>query len=133
MVDLGSRPATPSPVGEIPDPWPTVEDALEAATLVSNKAREMYGEGLIRTLLYGSRARGDHDRYSDLDILLVLKPEAYDPREGKVSELLDYFWIELPYDLKWVKLSVMSATVEQVENWDTTFYRNVRADALEVT
>ena len=81
-------------------PWPTVEDALEAAALVSNKAREMYGEGLLRTLLYGSRARGDYDQYSDIDILPVLKPEAYDPRDAKVSELLDYFWIELPYDLK---------------------------------
>ena len=30
------------------DPWPTVDDALEAASVVAGKARELYGDELSR-------------------------------------------------------------------------------------
>lgn len=35
------------------DPWPTVEQALEAAAVVAAKARELYGDELVEVLLYG--------------------------------------------------------------------------------
>lgn len=33
---------------------------------------------------------------------------------------------------RWCLVSVFSASVLQVQTWDTTFYRNVRAEAIEV-
>ena len=35
---------------------------------------KLYGPRLKQVLLYGSRARGDHQRDSDYDILVVLEP-----------------------------------------------------------
>ena len=33
----------------------------------------LYGSRLSRLILYGSQVRGDADRYSDIDVLVVLK------------------------------------------------------------
>lgn len=35
--------------------------------------RETFGAALLRLTLFGSRARGDADEYSDVDVLVVLK------------------------------------------------------------
>ena len=43
-----------------------------------------------RVLLFGSRARGDNDRFSDYD-LLVITEQTFSPREKiKLSTLLDH-------------------------------------------
>ena len=114
------------------DPWPTVDDALEAAAVVAGKARELYGDKLADVLLYGSRARGDHCPESDLDILLV-KESAAHRRDPLYEQLGDFVHIDLAIrSTSWCLVSLYASSVEQVRTWDTTFYRNVRADAIEV-
>jgi len=55
-----------------------------------------------RVLLFGSRARGDGDRFSDYD-LLIITPQTFAPREKiKLSTLLDHAIvnaIKAPIDL----------------------------------
>ena len=99
---------------------------------MARKAREVYGDHLDRTLLYGSRARGDNHAESDLDVLLVVSADSYDPRGRIDDQLLTFFLVEKWHEPMWGLLSVRSASVEQVETWDTTFFRNVRADAIPV-
>ena len=111
------------------DPWPTVDDAVEAAAVVAGKARELYGEELVEVLLYGSRARGDHCPESDLDILLVQKSATLQ-RDPLREQLGDFVHIDLATrSSSWCLVSLYASSVEQVRTWDTTFYRNVRADA----
>src|SRR2546423_12045420 len=50
------------------------EDRLAADAFVSIVARR-FGERLDRIILYGSKARGDDDAESDLDLLVVLRGE----------------------------------------------------------
>ncbi|MYH55620.1 MAG: nucleotidyltransferase domain-containing protein, partial [Acidimicrobiia bacterium] len=69
------------------DPWPTLDDALEAAEIVADRARKLFGDELVEVLLYGSRARGDHCPESDLDILLVTKSEG-EERPNRLQEQL---------------------------------------------
>jgi len=38
-----------------------------------SRLRQVYGEDLLRVVLYGSKARGDSDEDSDLDLLIVLR------------------------------------------------------------
>jgi predicted nucleotidyltransferase len=45
---------------------------LVLATL-RRQLEEIYGERLVRMVLYGSRARGEAEPGSDIDILIVLK------------------------------------------------------------
>ena len=115
------------------DPWPTVDHALEAAAVVAVKAREVYGEELVEVLLYGSRARGDHCPESDLDILVVSKTGKQNGRDPLCEELDSSIYMDLTLQAsRWCLVSVFSASVEQVRSWDTTFYRNVRADSIPV-
>ncbi|MDB5123112.1 MAG: polymerase subunit beta [Mucilaginibacter sp.] len=55
-----------------------------------------------RVLLFGSRARGEQDRFSDYD-LLVITPQTFTPREKiRLSTLLDHAIVEalkIPVDL----------------------------------
>lgn len=48
------------------DPW-------EVARAVAADLRALYGERLVDVILYGSRARGDADEESDLDLMVVLE------------------------------------------------------------
>jgi hypothetical protein len=64
-----ARAARPEP--ELPAP-PATMDAEEIARAVAADLRELYGERLRDVVLFGSRARGDADPESDIDLLVVL-------------------------------------------------------------
>ena len=48
------------------------EETRRAAEVFVDELRAVDIPGLSRVLLYGSHARGDHDRWSDVDIAVVL-------------------------------------------------------------
>jgi hypothetical protein len=60
-------PARPDP--KLPEQRP---DARAIARAVARDLRELYGERLKHVILFGSRARGDADPESDIDLLVVL-------------------------------------------------------------
>jgi hypothetical protein len=41
--------------------------------LFKERLQEKLGDNLIRIILFGSRARGDNDKYSDYDCLVIVK------------------------------------------------------------
>lgn len=45
----------------------------ENLLLFRRRIKKELGENLIKIILFGSRARGDDDKYSDYDCLLLLK------------------------------------------------------------
>ncbi|MCY3539275.1 MAG: nucleotidyltransferase domain-containing protein [bacterium] len=115
------------------DPWPTFEEALAAATAVAGKARELYGEELVEVLMYGSRARGDHDPESDLDLLLVKRSNGPVSEDSSLRELRRFVRMKLAMEsADWVMVSLYACSLEQVLEWDTSFYRNVRADSIKI-
>lgn len=60
----------------------------------AQRVRELAGNKLLQLILYGSRARGDHNQHSDYDFLIVLSSEDIDLvdkiRDVEV-EMLDSF------------------------------------------
>ena len=127
---------------ETADPWPTRKEAIDAAAAAADHAHRVYGDILEGVWLYGSRARGNHRADSDLDLLLVKKSKESDPRD-RLWPVLYNTLMEDPYfggyDDEgpyygplgcWV--SIHTGYSEQLREWDTMFYRSVRADAIKV-
>lgn len=118
-------------VTELEDPWPTREEALATARSVAERAREIYGDILVSVWMYGSRARGDHWNESDLDLLLVMSERT--PRwDDRYSTLVKDVFMEYVGTPKGGFIEIHVCHTEQFEEWDTMFYRSVRAEALRV-
>lgn len=88
----------------------------------------MYGDRLDRVLLYGSRARGDAEPESDVDVLVVLDGEV-DP----ITEIhqTEYLVADLSLEHNVVLQCVFLSVAEFDEEADL-FLRNVRRDAIPV-
>ena len=94
---------------------------------------------ISRVFLYGSRARGDHRRDSDVDIVVVFagaRPD-YD-RQAEVCGELEVVQCEAYADLKRPRADISAFAYWQEEfdepdkRFNPDFFRNVLADGIEV-
>ena len=88
--------------------------------------RLIYGEQLARVYLFGSYARGDADRESDIDVLVVLKDFERYPREVRRTS-------QLVADLSLKLGATISPVFMREREWlhgDTPFLANVRDEAI---
>ena len=110
------------------DPWPTRADAIRSAGIAGRLLGAVYGPALESVWLYGSRARGDHHKESDLDVLLVGDfTRDQDEFDREWAALCSFFDISIA-----CIIAIWRAGPEQFRTWDTMFYRNVRKDAIPV-
>ena len=105
---------------------------METAALIAEEARKVYGDRLHSVWMYGSRIRGDNLPDSDLDVLLVKTSKEVDPRGRLHDRLRMTLSTEHFLDERGALVSLHIAYPEQLMEWDTMFYRNVRADAVQV-
>lgn len=88
---------------------------------------EIYGELLMRIVLYGSVAKGTDTEESDIDIAVLLKP-------GETKEMYDRM-IDMIVDLELEcgkVLSVIRIDCNTFSVWEDTlpFYQNVKKDGV---
>ena len=94
---------------------------------LKKELEKLYGPRLKQVLLYGSRARGDHNPDSDYDVLVILEPpfnyweEVY--RLADLSTALTWDTVEWENP---VVASFKPMTAEQ----RTGFLHNVRKEAI---
>ena len=101
LADLGEEPKGVGPVG-----------ALRVAELAAAGLRELYGDRLVRVVLYGSQARGEAGPESDIDLLVVLR-EMESPWDElqRMDELLWRLSLEHA-----VTLSALPVTEDQLQH-----------------
>ena len=94
--------------------------------LVKQWFSDQYQENLDELILYGSQARGDAHKYSDIDVLVVLK-QAFNYREeiDRTSQFIAD--LSLEYDTV-ISRAFISAQRFQDEN--SPFLLNVRREGV---
>ncbi len=91
--------------------------------------RELYGQRLDRVLLYGSRARGDAEWDSDVDVLVVLdRCDDFWAEMDRISEVSGRIFLD-----HGVVLSPMPAGVAELEGSDKPIFRSIRRDGTRVS
>jgi len=85
---------------------------------------------LVSAILFGSRARGDAARDSDMDVVVILEDA---PREIQrdVRDIATEVWLEHGIYLSTRVSSV--AHWQELEKLQTAFYRNVLRDGIYLT
>lgn len=98
---------------------------------IAEAYRVVYGDNLVKVMMYGSYARGDYDNYSDVDIAAIVRGE-----RQELQKALKKIWdtsseLELEYE------TIVSPTVipfdeyEQYRN-DVPYYRNIEKEGVVI-
>ncbi|MBQ0058967.1 MAG: nucleotidyltransferase domain-containing protein [Lachnospiraceae bacterium] len=107
--------------------WQKNPQLMKALLNMSNDLKVVYGEYLVKIVLYGSYARGEQTDESDVDIAVILK-------DGNTEKMHDDMTdIVVDYELdQGVTLSVMPIELEQYKTWHKTlpFYKNLDKEGI---
>lgn len=100
----------------------------EAVSDFIEDIREIYGEELDGIILYGSRARGDADEESDIDLLVVLKNfDDFWEEFRKITDLSSE--VSYTYD---VVLSAIPVKRKDYESQMSPLMLNVRKEGITI-
>ncbi len=98
---------------------------------ISDIYRSVYGDQLVRVVLYGSYARGDYADDSDLDVVALVHGD-----RKKLQDQLRIVWdqtcdLELEYEMV---LSPAVIPYEEFEKYreDIPYYRNIANEGITV-
>ena len=94
-----------------------------------NEVKKILGDRLKKVILYGSYARGDYNKKSDVDIMILtdLSFEEIEEHRDKISDAA--FEIELKTGI------ILSPVVKNIEKYNTRrkfvpFYKNVEKEGV---
>ena len=93
--------------------------------------QSVYGESIVKIILYGSYARGNYQKDSDIDIVAIVEGERESLQKG-----LKNVW-DISSDLELEYGTIVSPTVipfVEYENYknDLPYYRNIENEGVEV-
>lgn len=93
--------------------------------------RTVYGDDIVRVILYGSYARGDYEKDSDIDMVAIVNGD-----RAKLQERLKKVW-DASSDLELEYGTIVSPTVipfEEYEKYkdDIPYYRNIANEGVDV-
>jgi predicted nucleotidyltransferase len=92
----------------------------------AEEARKLYGSRLDRIVLYGSRARGDAEEGSDVDVLVVLDHcEDFWAERDRIVDVA----IGVSSD---IVISAMPTDLRECEESGSPFMRNVRREGTRL-
>ena len=95
----------------------------------SKKIREEFPEHIVEVYLYGSKARGDHNKDSDMDILVVSRNT-----DWRVSDSIRRVGYELDDDIdnRFSIQVIPENRIEYMKQNNLQFFKNFTADAMRI-
>ncbi len=101
-------------------------------TTFVERLRQRYGNDLLRVVLFGSKARGDFDAESDLDLLVVVRVADGCYRQYW-SEIADIAWqVELAYGIVTSLIVKDQADYARMREHRLLLARNIERDGIEL-
>lgn len=94
-----------------------------------DKLIQKFGEQFKLIVLFGSKARGDYDPESDIDLLLVVKKKSLDFRDKIYDIVMD---IGLDYDVVLSLIIRSEAEYKRFVSLKTPFMQNVAREGVIV-
>lgn len=88
-----------------------------------------YGDKIQRAALFGSKARGDATKYSDVDILLIVVDDNWKFRQPLSVMISD---IALKYDVELDVRVISAARWQYMERIQAGLYQNISRDAVPI-
>lgn len=93
--------------------------------------RSVYGDNVVRIILYGSYARGDYSSDSDIDIVAIVQGS-----RAELQEQLKQVW-DASSDLELEYGTIVSPTVIPYKEFmeykeDLPYYRNIAREGVEI-
>jgi predicted nucleotidyltransferase len=96
------------------------------------RLRQCYGDDVLRVVLFGSKARGDGDEESDLDVLVVVRVPVED-YEQHWMQIVDMAWeAGFERDVVFSPLIEDEASYAQMRRWNLLINRNIERDGIEL-
>lgn len=98
---------------------------------IAETYRIVYGDALVKIMMYGSYARGDFDAESDIDLVAIVRGE----RQALQRELKKVWDISSELELEYE--TIVSPTVipyDEYEQYreDLPYYRNIEREGVAV-
>ena len=107
------------------------ENERRALAELVDRLRQRYGDDLLRVVLFGSKARGDFDEESDLDVLVVVTqiPNAayWRHRREIIEETYD---LELEHGIVFSLLVQDEPEYARMRQWNLLINRNIEQDGI---
>ena len=97
--------------------------------IFAKRMLELYGDDLVKVVLYGSYARGDNRENSDIDIMVLVRASD-DVIKEKMNEIYDFaFDIEMDTG---IDISPVVKNEEQYNYWLDTlpYYKNIQNEGV---
>lgn len=93
--------------------------------------QRVYGDNVVKIMLYGSYARGDYQSDSDIDIVAIVQGERTDLQK-RLCEIWD-----LSSDLELEYGTIISPSVIPLEEFekyknDLPYYRNIQSEGVNI-
>ena len=109
----------------------STNDLNNIIDVITRSYKDVYGEDIIRILLYGSYARGDNRDDSDVDIVAIVRGD-----RKSLQERLRKIW-DVSSDLELEYGTIISPTVIPADEFerfkeDLPYYRNILEEGVEL-
>lgn len=101
----------------------------QIANEYKSNLRDLYGNELVELILFGSYARGDFRKESDVDFAVVLKKPTVRPAD----EILKTSPISVQLELKYgMMLSTLPVSMEKKQNSMQGVYQDIRKEGIVI-
>jgi len=96
---------------------------------IGHRLRERYPERVVAVYAFGSRVRGDHKEWSDIDLLVIVRKK--DPQiEKEIINLI--IEEEMKGGLLFSPVIKDLIAFEQEKRFNTPFYENIKKEGIEL-